>query len=301
MDSLVSIIVLTYNSSKYVIETLESIKAQTYDRIELVITDDCSTDETPSICQMWLERSKNRFINSTFVGSSQNTGVSANANRGVRASHGRWIKLIAGDDRLMPNCISDSINYVDSHPDTEFLFSNVRTINSRGTEIYGFISKINAEVFNALSPVELRTLLYVTNVLPAPTSFIKRDTLVELGLYDENFPMKEDYPLWLKAVSGSKIIKMLNQPTVEYRIHAASISASSKITSYSLHDKLFQKYRYKLLMKESLLLWYFGYTSFMFNRKRNFFYSILFSLNKVNPYYYKYSFIFSSIKANETD
>ncbi len=53
-ETLVSIVVITYNSAKFILETLESSKAQTYKNIELIISDDCSTDNTVEICQQWI-------------------------------------------------------------------------------------------------------------------------------------------------------------------------------------------------------------------------------------------------------
>ena len=64
---LVSVIVITYNSSKFVLETLESIYNQTYSNIELIISDDCSSDETINICQNWLYKNKNRFKNIELI------------------------------------------------------------------------------------------------------------------------------------------------------------------------------------------------------------------------------------------
>ena len=58
---LISVVVLTYNSSLYITETLNSIKDQTYDNIELIITDDCSTDSTLIICEDWINLNKSRF------------------------------------------------------------------------------------------------------------------------------------------------------------------------------------------------------------------------------------------------
>ncbi len=58
LNPLVSIIVITYNSSKYVLETLESAKAQTYQNIELIVSDDGSTDNTIEICKIWIEKTR---------------------------------------------------------------------------------------------------------------------------------------------------------------------------------------------------------------------------------------------------
>ena len=59
---LVSVSVITYNSSKTVLETLESVKTQTYPNIELIISDDCSPDNTVEVCREWIEQNKERFV-----------------------------------------------------------------------------------------------------------------------------------------------------------------------------------------------------------------------------------------------
>ncbi len=110
---LVSIAVIIYNSSKYVVEMLESVKAQTYANIELIISDDHSTDDTVNVCQQWIEKNKEKFIRTDLITTPENKGVSANCtncNRGIKAAQGEWIKFIAGDDILLPECIEDNMN-----------------------------------------------------------------------------------------------------------------------------------------------------------------------------------------------
>jgi len=82
-NPLVSIIVITYNSAKFVLETLESAKAQTYQNIELIISDDGSTDNTVQICREWLKNNKESFVNTELITVEKNTGIPANCNRGV--------------------------------------------------------------------------------------------------------------------------------------------------------------------------------------------------------------------------
>lgn len=111
-NPLVSIVIITYNQSKYILETLESTRFQTYHNIELIISDDYSTDNTISICKDWLQKNKDRFINVKLVVPHKNTGTAINCNRGVNASTGKWIKLLAGDDKLPPESINDFVNFV---------------------------------------------------------------------------------------------------------------------------------------------------------------------------------------------
>ena len=64
---LVSVTVITYNSSKTVLETLDSIKAQTYQNLELIVSDDCSTDDTVELCRNWIEQNKERFVRTELL------------------------------------------------------------------------------------------------------------------------------------------------------------------------------------------------------------------------------------------
>ena len=111
-NPLVSVLVVTYNSADYIIETLESIKAQTYANIELVLTDDGSSDNTIALAEKWIADNKTRFVDAKIITVKKNTGVSANYNRGVQACSGVWIKNVDGDDLITPNCIKSNIDHV---------------------------------------------------------------------------------------------------------------------------------------------------------------------------------------------
>ena len=78
---LVTVGVLAYNSSTTIRETLESVAAQTYSNIELLICDDGSTDGTLEICYSWIELNKNLFTRVGIVAVENNTGTPANCNR----------------------------------------------------------------------------------------------------------------------------------------------------------------------------------------------------------------------------
>ena len=74
----VTVSVITYNSAKYVAETLESIKNQSYPNLILQISDDCSTDNTIDICKSWINKNKDRFVKTKIIVSEYNTGVNGN-------------------------------------------------------------------------------------------------------------------------------------------------------------------------------------------------------------------------------
>ena len=105
---------MTYNAAEFVLETLESVFHQTHPIIELIISDDCSKDNTVELVEQWCsqQRVKERFTDIKIITVPKNTGIPANFNRCIKASTGEWLKLISGDDAFMPNCIEDNLIHV---------------------------------------------------------------------------------------------------------------------------------------------------------------------------------------------
>ena len=236
MNPLVSIIVITYNSSKYVLETLESAKTQTYQNIELIVSDDFSTDDTVGVCRKWIEANKKQFVSTNLITVSANTGIPANCNRGIKASKGEWIKLIAGDDLLTPNCLVDNIDFIRRTIGAKFIFSDMSYFKSgHGDNIVIKKTKSDNLIFASDSNLQYRHLVLVGNFVYAPTSFCNTKSLVQYGLFDERIPLVEDFPMWLKITKAGEKLFLLDKITILYRQHDASInSSSSKSNKYNL-------------------------------------------------------------------
>lgn len=217
---LISIILITYNSSETVIELLESAKAQTYPNIELIISDDCSTDDTIVVCNNWIKVNKNFFNKLILITATKNTGIAPNANRGVIRASGEWIKLIAGDDVLLPSCLQNNYNYINNNIDIKVLFSNIITFKTiNGDKVYGhkFPSENKKSLFNTNAEKQFFDLISDRISCPAPSSFIHRKTLVGLGSFDEQFSFYEDFPLWLKFSKNNITLSYFDVDTVLYR------------------------------------------------------------------------------------
>lgn len=221
----VTIGVLTYNSSKYVIETLESIKAQTYPNIILQISDDCSTDKTIEICKNWIEKNKERFVKTKIIVPKHNTGVSANANRNWDACETEWFKSIAGDDLLLPNCIEDNMKYVEEHPDAIFVFSKPKAfgVSKKKCELY--LKRRFDYSFFSMEPEMQYDKIRYGSCLPAAAVFSNINKIRDIGLrHDERIPLLEDRPKWLNAIKLGIKFHFYNKETVAYRIREDSLS-----------------------------------------------------------------------------
>ena len=243
---LVSIIIPTYNSSEYIVETLESVKTQTYPDIELIVTDDCSGDNTVEICSKWLLENKARFVRAELIASQVNTGIAPNNNRGISIAEGEWIKVISGDDILMKECIKTNIEFIrNSDVEVSFLFSRLvwfkvnssnRKLTNSDEAVVNRYWQNMYESFFCLKAKQQYIKLLKRNRLPAPTAFINRKTFLSLGGFDERFPMIDDYPLWLRATKNNYKLYFTDNETVLYRKHDHAVSNSVNINLRYLKD-----------------------------------------------------------------
>ncbi|MEK0042875.1 glycosyltransferase family 2 protein [Escherichia albertii] len=235
MDSLkklITVCVITYNSDKTIIDTLESIKRQTYGTkfIELIIADDCSNDDTLAIMKEWVKINKCIFSHVEIIEQKQNIGLTKNINSAWKLSKGSWVKSIAGDDILLENCISDNVHYVNKNGIKSVVFSLMRSFseyNNDITEHDDYPSTFQQKILDGSSKEQLKYLTTAGGFACAPSAFINRELLEEVGFADERFLMLEDSPLWFRILKKGEKIYFMNVLTVKYRI-GNSISQSDK-------------------------------------------------------------------------
>lgn len=249
-NPLVSIIVITYNSAKFVLETLESARAQTYQNIELIISDDGSKDATVEICRDWLKENSDRFVHSQLITVEQNTGIPANCNRGVKAAGGEWIKLIAGDDILIENAVSTYIKFTTENNyklitcDLKY-FSGDKTLNNYG-------NKKAVDHFFSLKTNDERLLYYAkySPFLNSPGYFYHCSVIKKVNGYDEDYRVLEDNPFVYRVLQNEIKFCFLPQKLVLYRINIGSATGSGTMLNKDL-EKCFKNYAVPVLSKNS--------------------------------------------------
>lgn len=240
---LVSVPVITYNSAKTVLETLESIKAQTYPNIELIISDDCSTDNTVEICREWLEQNKDRFVRTEILTVEQNTGVAGNLNRAEAACQGEWVKPIAGDDLLLPNCVQDCMDYVAEHPETIILFGQAKAFGADKELCEQWDKKIDNKALTLTAEQLLHDLLFEGNCISAAGYFFNRTLLREYQIKnDECIPMLEDWPKWINALRAGISFYPLDKVIVKYRVSNGISTGKRSSLKYFESERLMRFY-----------------------------------------------------------
>ncbi len=244
-DKLVTVIISSYNSSQFIVETLESIAGQTWKDIELIITDDCSGDDTVEVCRKWKDENKERFVNALILTNNRNTGVSANANRGLSVAKGDWIKFLGADDTLKQNCIEENMLHVISDPGIRVLFSRVDIYNND----FGPENRLSTSCEDTSDPWSImatgrnaysqhKMLLISDRLKYTPSVFLHRETLLSVGGFDERFRLLEDYPLWLNLTKNGHRLYYMDKVTVNYRQHSKAINNTG--TSYLVNFNYFR-------------------------------------------------------------
>ena len=128
---LLTIIAICYNQEQYVEETLNSIKAQTYPNIQLIISDDGSKDKTKQIVRQWVACNYPAAI---FLDNAENVGITKNLNRAIPYVKGRFVKQIGCDDVLIENASSTIIEKFNELPDDYgVIYTNMHRINEAGS------------------------------------------------------------------------------------------------------------------------------------------------------------------------
>lgn len=288
-NPLVSVFIVTYNAEDYICETLDSVKAQTYEKIELIVSDDKSSDNTVSLVKDWLKNNSQRFVRAEVVESPVNTGTAANYNRAVNACRGEWLKMLDGDDLLLPRCIEYNLAYVKNQKNAEIVFSNVQNfkiVNGEKINVGYYFTKEHISFFTLNSLEQLKMLLK-NNILPSASCFLKA-SIFDKFHYDESYYCLEDAPMWYKLLQNEIRFYGFNEITAMYRIGESTMRGEGvyfKRPYFDSYIKYFWNVKIELLRKYNLTEAYnitrkyilrMEMADLLLNNKRNFFNDIIY-------------------------
>ena len=192
---LVSVIVPTYNYAHLILETLESVRNQTYTHWECIIVDDGSTDETSTVVQAFLEQySEHHFI---YI-QTANGGTSAAKNKGISLAKGSLIQFLDADDLLSPRKLEIQVQQMQTQ-DLALVFSSsrfFRMIDGQQVEELRYPEGFLAAA--SLREDDLLRKLIVNNQVTIGSPIVRKDILMEAGGFDVSLLNNEDWILWFK-------------------------------------------------------------------------------------------------------
>ena len=247
---LVSTIALCYNQAKFAIETLESIRNQSYQNIELIIMDDCSTDNSIEVIENWIQETKYPCI---FIKHDKNQGVCKTLNEAFRYCQGHYLQMIACDDIMLPEKTAVQVKLMNEQPDNvAVVYSDAYLIKDDGSPRYGwFIQRYKR--FSDIPCGNIYNELLAGPFIPAMSTLLKADIIKELGGWDETLAY-EDYDMWLRIAEHYEFI-FSSFPSVKYRLHANN---SSKLIKWAdAQFWIYNKHVNNPIAKGQLYRWFF--------------------------------------------
>ena len=234
-NPLITVGVIAYNSSEYILDLLESIKAQSYQNVELIVSDDKSTDNTVAICEEWISKNKDRFVRAEVIVPEHNTGTAGNYNRALFAAKGEWMKFIDGDDLLFPNCLEDNVEYVTKHPEAKVVFSDILYFeDAKNPSNKHFVSEEEKRFFEKDVEEQFKVVLR-KNHIPPSSSFMSV-AILKANPYQEEYGIMEDSPKWIDLTRKGYKFYYFDKVTTGYRYCLSATRQGNRFFSPLLYE-----------------------------------------------------------------
>ena len=206
----ISVIMAAYNGASLIVETLESLKAQSFADFEVIIVDDCSTDDTLAVARGF-DDPRIRVI-----AAETNQGVVASRNRAVAEARGRYIAALDHDDLCHPDRFARQVAYLDEHPET-VLVGTAAAILEDGVLLPGSLAPVS-------TPMLIEWLLRIENPLVWSSVMMRGDAARQLDPFTRpGMVFAEDFDLYHR-IGKLGTIARLDDELMTYRRHTGSAS-----------------------------------------------------------------------------
>ena len=222
MSDLVSIIMPSYNTGRFISETIESVFAQSYSNWELILVDDCSTDNTDEVVEDYL--SDDRIY---YIKNDKNSGAAISRNRALRAAKGKWIAFLDSDDLWEPDKLKKQIAFMEKHK-YNFSYTEYIEIDEDSTPNGKRVSgpkRITKHGMYNYCWMGCLTVMYNAEVVG----------LIQI----EDIKKNNDYAMWLKVCKKANCY-LLNESLSRYRKRSGSISNLGYFELIKWHYRIFR-------------------------------------------------------------
>ncbi|MDR3350178.1 MAG: glycosyltransferase family 2 protein [Prevotellaceae bacterium] len=218
---LVSICIPAYNAEKFIGDTIRSALAQTYRNLEIIVCNDCSSDNTLQVAKSFSDPRMTVYVN------EHNLGCSGNYNRSLSYARGKYVKLLCADDMITPDCIEKQVRAFEENEDKNIVMvtAGKYVINENGKRVFSkkFPGKGCMEGKKAVR----KSVLYGTNIFGEPglllmkTDILRKTTGVT---EDKYYTMCNDFDLWCKMLLHGNLF-VIHEPLFSFRIVSSSQTA----------------------------------------------------------------------------
>ncbi len=227
-NKLVSIIVPVYNAEKFIIETIESIKKQTYKNWELILVDDISTDKSIKIIKKYIK--ENKELNITLIELKEKGYTAVARNTGIEYSKGNYITFLDADDLWEKNKLKKQVSFMNKN-NYEFTFHNYEFANEEGLG--------NGKIVEVPTKITYKQSLKNTTIWTS-TVMLNIDKLSKETIKMPNVRRGQDTACWWKILKTIEAAYGLNENLAFYRRTNESLSAN-KLTALKRTWHLYRK------------------------------------------------------------
>ncbi len=207
-ETRVTVVVPLYNYEKHIRETLDSVAAQTFRDIAIVVVDDCSTDSSAAVAEAWMRDHVDQGLSLYLRQNHKNAKLSITRNTGIDFARSEMCFMLDADNVLYPRCIETHVEALDSRPDASAAYSLIEVFEARKSLIGN----------SAFAASELKYGNYIDAM-----AMIRRDVLLEMGGYRHMRHGWEDYELWLRFCEADRFAIHIPEILSRYREHGSSM------------------------------------------------------------------------------
>lgn len=227
---LVSVIIPCYNAEKYVDSAVRSIINQTYKNLEIIVTDDCSTDGTFAILKKFATEDSRIKLYKNEI----NLKIVKTLNKMVQLAKGKYIARMDADDISLPNRIEKQVEFLEENPDIAFCGTNAFIINEN--------SKRTGKTSLPITAESNKFFLQFYSTFFHPTVMIRSEIYTQ-NLYDEDFLYAEDYELWARMIFQENLKSVnLSERLFKYRTFEKQSSAIHQEKQILASSRIFNRY-----------------------------------------------------------
>src|SRR5437867_2660602 len=229
--SLVSVVIPTYNSASYIVETIESVLGQTFRNFEIIVVDDGSSDHTRDLLQPYVESGAIRYVY------QDNRGPGAARNMGILSANGIYIAFLDADDTLTKDSLERRLALLSSDPGLQFLFSDYYLQAEQGQGEESKEPGFGADQLGSLAEATshgfiikglFQDILGLLFDVWTGTVLVRKRLLEEVGLFRTDLSVFEDGDLWIRLAKRCDRIGYVNQPLAYFKRFRGHLSASNR-------------------------------------------------------------------------
>ena len=220
----ISVILPVYNGENFLAEAIESVLKQTFEDFELVISDNCSTDNTKEIIKSFRDKRVKYFRNSS------NLGMPRNWNKAVGYSQSEYIHVFAHDDIMLADNLAKKVEIFDKCPKAGFLHCSCYIFDSKGNliRIDDPWPEERREYFIS-DGFSYFKKLFNYNIIWSPSVLIRKEPFLKLGGFDPKITLAFDLEMWMR-LSLFYDVAYLKTPLIGYRMHETNANRALKDT-----------------------------------------------------------------------